>query len=323
MKPIQGDYLPPERKAVLKQAVRLEIITLAYMTSVIVLMGLVMGSSQAMKTAWVEDLLSLLPPISFLVAEPLRNRPPDDRFPYGYHRAISIAFLVSSLALMTMGCLLFLDSGWKLIQAEHPTIGTMTVFGHTIWQGWLMLPVLVWSIGPAVYLGHAKVEPARRLHNKVLYADASMNQADWLTGVAALVGVLGVGIGWWWADAVAALVISCDILYDGFKNLKTCIFDLMDRYPQTVDHQRLESLPARIETELKRLDWVQGAHLRMRECGQIFFGEVFIQPTDQRNLMHRIGEAQELIHKLDWRVQDIVVQMVQTLPGDEVSEQRT
>jgi cation diffusion facilitator family transporter len=284
-------------------------------------LALVMGSSQAMKTIWIEDMLGLLPALSFLIAEPLRNRPPDKLFPYGYHRAISIAFLVSALALAVMGAYLFFESGWKLLKAEHPSIGTFTMFGVTIWQGWLMLPALAWSFGPMTYLGHAKVEPARKLHNKALYSDAEMNKADWLSGVASVAGILGIAIGWWWADSAAALVISFEILRDGYKNLKACIFDLMDRVPQTVDHQRLEALPARIETELGRLDWVKGTHLRMREAGQIFFGEVFIQPTDQRNLLSRIEEAKELIHKLDWRVQDIVVQLVTALPGDEVSEQ--
>lgn len=37
------------------------------------------------------------------------------------------------------------------------------------------------------------------MHDKVLHADAKMNKADWMTAAAALVGVLGIGLGWWWA----------------------------------------------------------------------------------------------------------------------------
>lgn len=305
-----GDYLPAERKGFLRRAVRLEILTIVYLISVILLMYLVMGSSQAMRTAWVEDLLGLLPPIAFLIAEPFRNRRSTEYFPYGYHRSISIAFLISSTALFAMGAFLFIESAVKLVKAEHPTIGTQSLFGQQIWLGWLMLPVLIWSVVPAVILGRAKVEPARKLHNKVLYCDASMNRADWLTGLAATVGVLGIAIGWWWLDATAALFISCDILHDGYQNLKACILDLMDRTPQTVDHQRAEGLPARIKTELEKMDWVQEAQVRMREHGQVFFGEVFITPKEQENLMTCMTEARKMILKLDWRVQDIVMQLV-------------
>ena len=42
----------------------------------------------------------------------------------------------------------------------------------------------------------------------MLYADAKMNKADWLTATAAMVGVVGIGVGLWWVDAVAAIAIS-------------------------------------------------------------------------------------------------------------------
>ena len=63
-----------------------------------------------------------------------------------------------------------------------------------------------------MFLGRAKMKLAQKLHDKVLYADADMNKADWMTAVAAMVGVAGIGIGLWWADSVAALVISASIL---------------------------------------------------------------------------------------------------------------
>ena len=44
------------------QIVRLEYWNIAWTLSVIVVMGVAMGGSQAMKTAWVEDTLGLVPP---------------------------------------------------------------------------------------------------------------------------------------------------------------------------------------------------------------------------------------------------------------------
>ena len=59
--------LPPEKSAALKRAVRLQWISLGVMGLIIVAVGLVAGQSQAMRTAFVEDLLALLPPIAFLL----------------------------------------------------------------------------------------------------------------------------------------------------------------------------------------------------------------------------------------------------------------
>ena len=196
----ESSELPPELQRTLRKARRLEWLTIAYLVSAVLLLGLVLGNSQAMKTAWAEDLLSLIPPIAFLVAIRLNARPPTERFPYGFHRATSIAHLCAALALFTMGAYLLIEAVIKLVTAEYPTIGSVELFGQTTWLGWLMLPALAWSAIPAVFLGRAKIRLAEELHNKVLYADAKMNKADWLTAGAAMVGVLGIGFGLWWAD---------------------------------------------------------------------------------------------------------------------------
>jgi divalent metal cation (Fe/Co/Zn/Cd) transporter len=191
--------LPPELQQTLRKARRLEWLTIAYLVSAVVLLALVLGSSQALKTAWAEDLLSLIPPIAFLLAMRFNSRAPTERFPYGFHRIVSIAHLCSALALFVMGTYLLIESIIKLVTAEYPTINSVELFGQTIWLGWLMLPALAWSGLPAVFLGRAKIPLAEELHNKVLYADAKMNKADWLTAGAAMVGIVGIGFGLWWA----------------------------------------------------------------------------------------------------------------------------
>ncbi|MWD30606.1 cation transporter, partial [Aquicoccus sp. SCR17] len=60
--------LPPEIERVVQQAKHLEWVTLGVLVVTIVLVAIVMGSSQAMRAAWIEDLLSLIPPIAFLIA---------------------------------------------------------------------------------------------------------------------------------------------------------------------------------------------------------------------------------------------------------------
>ena len=44
-------------------------------------------------------------------------------------------------------------------------------------------------------MGRIKLRYAEQLSDKVLRADADMNKADWLTGLATAVGVLGIGLG--------------------------------------------------------------------------------------------------------------------------------
>lgn len=94
----------------LRKARRLEWLTMAYLVSAVGFLALVLGSSQAMKTAWFEDLLSPVPPIVVLVSSRYNSRAPTDRFPYGFHRMVSIGHLCAALVLFAMGGYLLIES---------------------------------------------------------------------------------------------------------------------------------------------------------------------------------------------------------------------
>jgi cation diffusion facilitator family transporter len=274
----------------------------------------VLGSSQAMKAAWIEDMLSLLPPLAFLIANRFRSRPPSERFPWGFHRTVSIAYLAAAIALLVMGTFVLLDSAFKLVKAEHPGIGLIEILGYQVWLGWVMIAALVYSGIPPVILGRIKTKLAAQLHDKVLYADAEMNRADWLTASAAIIGILGIGLGIWFADAVAAIVISLDIVHDGWKNVRTAGADLMDQRPAVYDddskpHPCIEAF----EKELRELDWVEDAQVRLREHGHVFVGEAFVVPVDDRDMVERVEEAHDRLNHLDWQLHDITIAPVRSL----------
>src|SRR5688500_1665284 len=81
-----------------------------YMLTCVAVVFATAGSSQAMKTAWVEDSLALVPPLAFLVAVRLGRRRPTADHPYGFHRATGIGHLTSAIALLTVGVLLAVES---------------------------------------------------------------------------------------------------------------------------------------------------------------------------------------------------------------------
>ncbi len=85
-----------------------------------------------------------------------------------------------------------------------------------------MIPAAAYSAFPAMLTGGIRLPLAREIHDRVLFADSKMNKADWLTDMATIAGVLGITYGLWWADAVAAAVISADILHDGVSSRMSC-----------------------------------------------------------------------------------------------------
>lgn len=310
-----GTELPLELRPLQRKAVRLEWISLAYLVSAVILIFFALGSSQAMKGAWLEDMLSFAPPIAFLVAARVRYREPNARFSFGYHRVVEISYLTSALALLFMGLFLIVDSVLKLLGGDHPSIGMVELFDWQVWLGWVMIAALAWSAVPSVILGRMKIKLAAQLHDKVLYADAQMNKADWMTAAAAMAGVIGIGAGIWWADSVAAILIGADILHDGVKYTSAAIRDLLDARPRRYDEAGDHPVDEEVLRTVAEADWVIEAAVRMRDTGHVFNVNVLAVPVDDADMVERCERLTQRILDLDWKLQDVLVTPVRDLRG--------
>jgi cation diffusion facilitator family transporter len=300
--------LPPDKDRALDRAVRLEWISVAFLGSIILLMGIVMGSSQTMKAMWLEDTLSLIPSVSFLVGAHFRRKPPDEAFPYGYRRAVLVGFMCGAVALFGFGIYILGDSVFKLVKAEHPSIPSVHIFGTHIWLGWIMMAALTYSVLPPLILGRMKLRLASELHDKTLHVSAAIDKGDWLSGLAGVAGLLGIAFGLWWADGVAAAFISIEIVSDGWENLRNSVAQLMNKRPSDIETQEKDPVLDKLQEALERLEWVEHARVRLREDGDVLTGEAFLVLRDGRNgrdLLDSLEQAQEVAHSLDWRLHDI------------------
>ena len=314
MRPIDRFEYPEEVERIYRKARRLEWITIAYIISAAIALYMTMGSSQAMRTSFFEDVISIVPAIAFLVGTAVARKGPAKDFPYGRHRATGIAHLAAALALCGMGAFLLWEAVTGYVWREKPTIGGFDLFGEMVWGGWPMLAALVYTAVPSVILGRMKAKLAPKLHDKVLFADSRMMKADWMAETATAVGVIGVGFGYWWVDFLAAGLVSADILHDGVKTLKVATADLIDRSPERVDQKGPDPTPGEVEALLRGLGWVEAAEVRMREEGHVFMGEAFVVPREGTDdLPGRIAAAVDAAQGVNWRMHDLVIQPVARL----------
>lgn len=264
--------IPPELAEPLRRAERLAKWQTFWTVTVVAVMASVMGQSQTMKTAFIEDMLGFVPPIAFLIALRLERRVPSRWFPFGFQRAGGLGFLVSSVALAAVGVLLLWDATATLIAAEHASVGSMRLFGQDVWLGWLMMGAQGYALIPPLIIGRMMLPLARELNDKQLHTDALMNKANWLTGAAGIGGIAGLGLGYWWADAAAAAIISLDIIKDGFGALRAATAELIDGTPRAlVDHDLADDAQA-LQTALE--ERFPGATVRLRETGRVIRAEV-------------------------------------------------
>ena len=291
------------------------------------LLAYALGQSQAMKTAWVSDILTAVPPAALLFAMRFEQREPTRRFPFGYSRAVSMAFLVTAAVLSIVGLYLLYDSLMKLIMRERPPIGTMELFGSRFWAGWGMIAALFISMVIGITIGRLKKPVAETLHSKAVEAESVMNRAEWMSEGAAIVGILLVGFGFWWGDAAAAAFISLEIVRGGWDNMRQVIGDLMDESPTELGERELEELPQKLRHAAERHDWVERASVRLREHGHMIAGDVLIVPRRSTalsgtDLARRNLELVEELQTMDWRLNDLVAMPVPSLDDVEPHPER-
>ncbi len=285
----------------LRRAERLEWQTLFWLVVIIAVMGLVAGGSQAFRTAWMEDMLSLLAPSFFLITRWAERRPHSRGFPYGFHRAGSLAFFLAAAALTAIGGVLLYEGCLTLIRAEHPTVGSWTILGREVWLGWLMIAALVFSVIPPVILGHRKKKIAKVLHDKVLWTDAETNAADWQTGLAGIAGIVGIAFGLWWADAAMAVLISLSVLKDGLTGMVISTIVLLDGAPRKLASMDIDPEAERIVAELESR--YENARIQVRETGRYFRAN--IEPEEEPHITDEL--ADEIMGNDSWRLIDVSV----------------
>jgi divalent metal cation (Fe/Co/Zn/Cd) transporter len=289
---------------------KLEWTTLGYQIFAATLLALLAGGSQAMKTEWLENSLALIPPLGALITHQIENKRQDGKRPFGYHRAGTVAFMAAAFAIAGLGFYLFYDNSSSLLRGERASIGGYFLFGHTVWHGWLMIAAMGLTAIPQVLLGRAKKPIAILLHDKALHADAEMQHANWMTNGAGVIGLMLVAFGFWWGDALAATLISLDIMRDGVKNVAHSISDVMDHHPTDLDTDRQLPIVADVRRELGRIEWVDEAQVLMREHGRFLFSEIFVKtkegapPPEQAT-----QEIRDTILPLDWRLQHVCVEL--------------
>jgi cation diffusion facilitator family transporter len=313
MKLGQAFVYPEEQQRLRSKAKKLSWLSIGLLFSAGTLLYFTLGQSEAMKTAWVSDILTAIPPMALLVAMRYELREPSKRFPYGYTRSNSVAFLVTSAILSLIGLYLLYESVMKLLEQQRPPIGTMELFGHQFWAGWAMIVALAYSMSCGMLIGLLKKPVAKKLNDKALNAEAAMNKAEWMSEGAAIIGVILVGFGHWWGDAAAAAFISIEIVRDGWMNTRLVIGDLMDESPTQMGTHELEDITVKVRRTVEKMDGVSDAAVRLREHGRVLTGEVFVVLGDDGDIVRRSEQVATRAREVDWRLHDIAVMPVAQL----------
>ena len=205
-------------------------------------------------------------------------KPPDSKFTYGYAK-------IESLSSLTQIFLLFLIAGYIFYE------GLERIFFKIVEPEITFFSFAIMIISIVVDYGRSKAlfRIARKYGSQAIEADALHFKADMISSsivIAGLIVVLVLKIPN--ADAYAALIIACMIIYTSLGLGKRTLDVLLDKAPKGINHVILESVSG--------LEGVDKAHdVRVRNVGSKFFVDLHIEVprTSTNDKAHKIATSVE------------------------------
>jgi cation diffusion facilitator family transporter len=184
----------------------------------------------------------------------ISKRAPSREYPYGYERAEDLAGL--GIAVVIWGSAVFaaIESYRKFTShsgTSHLAVG--------------MVAALLGMVGNFA-VSRYKAHVAKRIQSVTMAAEAQHSWLDVLSSVGALVGLVGVALGYRWADPLAGCVVTLFICHVGYEVTEQMVHHLMDG----VEPEHL----AAAEQAVSRLPGVRGARVRGRWLGRSLVLEI-------------------------------------------------
>ncbi|WP_127491576.1 cation diffusion facilitator family transporter [Paenibacillus glycanilyticus] len=165
------------------------------------------------------NLTDIIASVAVLIGLRISQKPPDKDHPYGHFRAETIAALIASFIMATVGLQVIINTVRSLFSGEQ-TVPSLT-------SAWVAL--FAAACMGAVYLYNRRL--ANRINNQALHAAAKDNLSDTLVSIGAAIGIIGAQFGLPWLDPVAALAVGaiiCKTAWDIFYSSTHALTDGFD-----------------------------------------------------------------------------------------------
>lgn len=239
-------------------------------------------ASSALLADGFNNLTDIVASIAVLVGLKISQKPPDSDHAYGHFRAETVAALVASFIMATVGIQVIVDAVRSLAAGEHTEPDIRSAF--------IALACAVAMGG--VYWYNRRL--AKQINNQALMAAAKDNLSDALVSIGAAVGIIGAQFGLPWLDGVAALVVGLLICKTAWDIFRQSTHDLTDGF----DEKELGDL----RSTIARTSGVEGIKdLKARVHGNHVLVDVVIEVDPQLTVTqsHQISDrVEERMRKL-------------------------
>ncbi len=180
------------------------------------------------------------------------DRPADDEHHYGHGKLESVSALGIIAMLYVLAGGILVESYSRLREgAPPPTLSAIPFV------------VLVLDIAVNLWRARALHRAARETKSQALAADALHFASDVLGSLAVIAGLVLIGLGYAWGDAVAAATVAIVIALLGMRLARSTVETLVDRAPEGAAEKAaaaIRSVPGVVGVERLRARMVGSTH---------------------------------------------------------------
>ena len=219
--------------------------------------GLLTGSLGILSEA-AHSFLDLAASTFTLLAVRTSRKPADQEHPYGHGRTENLAAFAEGMLLLFIAALISFEAIRRLVAGGPPVDPTGYAFA-------LVIGTIAIETGRAIVMRRV----GRAVSSDAMLADSTDRVADVLANIGVLVGLVGVRMGFLWADAAAALVVAV-IVFRAAGLLAWRSGDiLIDRAPAGAEDQ--------LRDAIRHVDGVREVRsVRVRRSGPNMIGDASI-----------------------------------------------
>ncbi len=240
-----------------------------------ILVGVIANSS-ALIADGIHSLSDLFTDFLVVIVLRLSHRGPDTNHPWGHARFETVGTVILGLLLVAVGALMAYDSLQALFD-EQPAVA----------PGWPALLVAAMSIVGKEWIFRYTYRVGKELDSDLIIANAWHSRTDAFSSIVVFLAVAGAMAGWWWLDALAAVIVALFIGKIGWDLISRSIIELVDTaLPESkVDKLRQQAL---------EVDGVISVHsFKSRRMGNQSLLEMHIQVAPHLSAAegHYIGDV--------------------------------
>ena len=270
--------MSPERQAAKeKRSIALtSVIAAVFLTSFKLIIGMLTGSLGILSEALHSGLDLVAAAITFFAVK-AADKPADKEHHFGHGKIENYSALMETI-------LLVITCGWIIYEAVHRLITGKTHIDVTIWS----FIVIVTSIVIDVSRSRALYRVAKKHNSQALEADALHFSTDIWSSSVVLIGLSGALFGFYYADAISALIVALIVFSVSYRLGKRSFNALVDAAPQGLREEIIKII--------EQIPDVKFSHnIKVRESGPNKFVELNIHVD--RNMT--IGKAHEISHQVE------------------------